>query len=331
MQIIAPMNPNAWSPETRQSRTLPMANELAAIADRARTEARRLSGLLGTSASAAEVDAVIAGLDSAIEGQLYAPVPTAALGRWQNAAASSGNPALFNALLLASLIARSEARAKARMLSGPILEGFAERMIRILDGLARAPEGRLDAADDVFLKDLGICRMEVFPCAAQVVERHSGVARDLVRLGGPGQIGRMAELARLTGLRFRPFLEIHTHTPMLPDFNDAGWKRCYHMVAALLERFDDHVGLVGGSWFYDPAVETVSPRLAYLRQVPAQGGAIILQARATQADIDNATATSASRRQLFEQGKYLPQKYLMVWPRSRLIAWSRQNGGSTQA
>ena len=264
-------------------------------------------------------------LDLAMAERAYFAIPDELLAEWRRTAgADGGDIRIWNALLLAHLIERLPERARTRAIPASVLRGFIDQLSRIVGELATAPAGHLGLDDDIFLKDLGLCRLEMFPCAAQIVEQGAGVPRQMILSGGTGQIVRMIGLAVVLGGRFRPFFEIHTHTPMLGDFNPAGWDRCYRMVADLLVNQPDCQGLVGGSWFYDPAVEVISPHLAYLRQTPISGGAVTLRGKSTQADIDNATATSQSRRKLFEAGKYLPTKYLMVWPRAKLIAWSER-------
>jgi len=260
-------------------------------------------------------------LDAAMVGRAYFAIPADLLAEWTVTAGRELRP--WNALLLATLIGRLPERARTRAIPPSVMDGFVVQFGRILGELAAAPTGHLELGDDIFLKDLGLCRLHMFACAAQIVEQGAGVQRHLLLTGGGAQALRMLGLAWELGGRFRPFFEIHTHTPMLGDFNPAGWEQCYRMVADLLETHPECLGLVGGSWFYDPVVEAISPRLAYLRQTPISGGAVMLRGKPTQSDIDNATATSDSRRKLFETGRYLPTKYLMVWPRAKLIAWSK--------
>jgi hypothetical protein len=295
------------------------------VAARGKAAAEDIAQLLpqGRRSVAADwIGGLIDRLDAAMTGRAYFAVPADLLAEW--AATAGSEIRLWNALLLATLIARLRERARVRPIPPSVLQGFVAQFDRIVAELATAPAGHLDLADDIFLKDLGLCRLHMFACAAQIVEQGAGVQRQLVLTGGVGQALRMIGLAWQLGGRFRPFFEIHTHTPMLGDFNPAGWDRCYHMVADLLETHPECQGLVGGSWFYDPAVEAISPRLAYLRRIPVSGGAVMLRGKPTRADIDNATATSESRRKLFEAGSYLPTKYLMVWPRAKLIAWSKR-------
>ncbi|QYU70256.1 hypothetical protein J4558_09120 [Leptolyngbya sp. 15MV] len=85
--------------------------------------------------------------------------------------------------------------------------------------------------------------------------------------------------------------------------------------------------MIATSWFYDPVVSEISPRLAYLRRVPMENGAVAVSHGTTQFDIDSATATSPTRRAMYEDGTYLPQCWSILWPRAAMLAWSRSEAG----
>jgi hypothetical protein len=222
--------------------------------------------------------------------------------------------AAFPAMLAARLLAGVTVRLLTRRVPDAILPQLARQAERIL----RMDTPSLD--DDAFRKDLSICLLLSFPCVAQVVEETGGIPRRALTTGGPGQALKLGEYLLSTGLRTGPYLEIHTHTPMLGDFNPAGWDRCYELTAALLAARPRCLGMVGGSWFYDPALASVSPRLSYLADVPIAGGAFRVRLGQSQEDIDLATATSATRRALVESGKYTPTRWLLIWPRKALLA-----------
>ena len=80
--------------------------------------------------------------------------------------------------------------------------------------------------------------------------------------------------------------------------------------------------MAGTSWFYDPQLETVSPRLSYLRARPIERGAFIVRSGTLPFDIQSATAKSENRRRLYEAGKYIPVAYTLLWPREKLLAWA---------
>jgi len=263
------------------------------------------------------VHAAIDLLDLTMPGRGYSDLP-------QDLFDLAGGDPAFAPLLAARLLADATGRQIARAVPDAILPEFYRQAMRIL---------RMDApslGDDAFRKDLSICLMLSFPCVAQVVEETGGVPRRAVTTGGIGQAMRLARHFATTGLRSGPYFEIHTHTPMLDGFNPDGWDRCYELTAELLKMRPDCLGLVGGSWFYDPALATVSPRLTYLADTPIAGGAFRVRLGASEEDTELATATSATRRTLVQKGEYVPTRWLMIWPRKALLAWAAARKGDVQ-
>lgn len=77
--------------------------------------------------------------------------------------------------------------------------------------------------------------------------------------------------------------------------------------------------MMGVSWFYDPQLDEVSPRLKYLRDVPLAGGARLVPVGASPASVALATATSVTRRDLYALGKYTPISNALVWSRRDML------------
>ncbi len=189
--------------------------------------------------------------------------------------------------------------------------------------LARAQReaGWTDVPEDKYWKDLALARQQMFPAAAQVVEVYSGFELKPMLDKGLGQTLRFLKLIVSSGGR-RGFYQSHTDSPDLEDFNEDGWHRAYLMVAEMLERNPAIKGMFGASWFYDPQLAEVSPRLMYLQRVQLEGGAQMFHIGADHSG--NALAKSKSRIKLYEEGKYRPQEYLIVWPRKEMIKWAKQ-------
>ena len=91
----------------------------------------------------------------------------------------------------------------------------------------------------------------------------------------------------------------------------------------MLEMNPDIKGVFGSSWWYDPEVERITPRIGYLRQRPLQNGATVFRMGSDQAAIINATGFSRLRRELYDKGEYLPTNYLMAWARDDLLGWAK--------
>jgi hypothetical protein len=68
----------------------------------------------------------------------------------------------------------------------------------------------------------------------------------------------------------------------------------------------------------------VSPRLGYLRDTPIQGGAHLFFYEEGGSSISNSLSTSPTRRKLYDEGKYMPKSYMLVWGKRPQIAWARR-------
>jgi hypothetical protein len=175
--------------------------------------------------------------------------------------------------------------------------------------------------NDNFLKDLWFTSGLTVPCGAQVVELRSIIGyRASARWMLRRPCVRYAQSILRSG-QIVPWLRIHTESRYLADFNEQGWDACYLRIAALLRAHPEALGMAGTSWFYDPQLESVSPRLSYLRKLPMERGASVVRSGTSEFDIRSATAKSESRRRLYEAGKYVPVSYTLLWPRQELLAW----------
>lgn len=205
---------------------------------------------------------------------------------------------------------------------------FKQDFDRIINEQATNAPGFYEFPLSPFGKDLGICSLRIMPAGAQIVDLHSGIGRNLLLQGGPGEFAARALffIKQLGG--FKPLYQIHTHSTSYPEFNEAGWDRCYLRIAGMLRLNPQVRGFFGMSWFYDPALESISPRLGYLRHRPVAGGARLFRVGVSEEHIGNATAKSETRKKLFQEGKYQPTGYAMIWPRRELIAWADQMRGS---
>lgn len=166
------------------------------------------------------------------------------------------------------------------------------------------------------------------PCGARVMDLKSSVPLSSVILG----VARMRDVRPVfryvsvngSGVWFRS----HTDTGYLDEFSEEGLDRFYLRVAELLKRRKNVRGLVGTSWFYDPLLGKVSPRLGYLFSNATSRGAFCLKHRTTEFDVQMALKTSQTRRRLFEEGKYVPMSYSIIWPREKLLSWADGNSRS---
>ena len=227
----------------------------------------------------------------------------------------------FNRALVAHLASALHLRLEPLQLPADVLERVPAALER-LHAFLGEPRGGYEPGDEYFLRDVRFAAGWTVPCGSEVVDLR---ARLSLRASS-----RVAFRSRAPGLALRrlapggpdPWFAPHTETRYLAEFNEAGWETTYRNVASLLRRHPEVVGIAGYSWFYDPELEAISPRLAYLRRRPLEGGAFLLRGGSSDFDIRNAIAKSQTRRRLYEAGRYTPVGYQMVWLRHDLLRWA---------
>ncbi|WP_313702879.1 hypothetical protein [Massilia sp.] len=184
------------------------------------------------------------------------------------------------------------------------------------------PYCRLDG--DVFLKEFGLATLRLYAGASSVIDPRAGMGRSILWQGGLLQLpGRALLFARAGG--FKPYFAIHVNRLYQDEFNEEGRNECYRCCVDLYDLHPDALGMIAGSWFYDPVVEIISPHLAYLRTVPEEGGARALFVAHDEQAVRNATATSEKRRALHAAGQYRPASWALVWPKRAQIDWAHRH------
>lgn len=230
---------------------------------------------------------------------------------------------LYHKLVIATLIADSGRHAQKR-LPLSVASQYEAEFRRILEQFDTNPNGFYIHANDLFNKDLAICRGKLIPCGAELVDEFSGVPRSTAIRDGINQLLGVLWFFTTRSGGFRPFYEMHMDPRSRRQFTPEGWDRCYLRVADLLEMDAQIKGLFGSSWWYDPRVEEITPNLGFLRHRPLENGARIFRMGSDRAAIGNATGHSRRRKEQYEKGEYIPTNYLMVWARDDLIRWAKQ-------
>lgn len=179
---------------------------------------------------------------------------------------------------------------------------------------------------DSFIKDISYAYGEIIPCGAQ------GIA--LTAIASPKALLSPAALRAYGTNPFRwvkPALNLgkgwartHTDSRMLQDFNEQGWDTAFRRMSALLETRPWIFGIVATAWFYDPQIPQISPKLAYLQERPLERGAFLFRHGVNPYQTQWAIERSPTRRKLYEEGRYQPQCYSMLWPRKALLSWARK-------
>lgn len=297
----------------------------AKLHERFSSSMSNLAVLLGNVDANSMVERFVSSFDSlpALAGYKYTPVSTYQLQANVQQRISPQHTYTFLYACILSAIGRTLDSGAFEALP-PRVKGH---QLKQFSRIASAPNTVIPTYtidSDLFHKDMGLALLRLYAAAAQLVDYRAGVGRRILTTGGIKDIPRrLATFARIGG--FKPFFEIHTHLSYLDEFNQEGWNECYRCCAELYGLHPDVLGMYGGSWFYDPALAKISPRLSYLREIPQKGGACLLFDSINEQSTHDATSTSPTRQQLYAEGAYHPKSYALIWPRTEQVNWAKTN------
>jgi len=206
-------------------------------------------------------------------------------------------------------------------ISEPLPQDIRSLLPAFLDRLGTyLVDGGKPYLDDFFAKDVRYALGITLPAGAlQFDVGRIGpklVAREMLR-SRSFRVG----ISYLKALGWRRWYYEHMDLRAARHFNAEGWTdHCLRMVE-ILRLNVDMAGIVGAGWFYDPALAEVSPGLSYIQKTQTRYGAFLLKLPTEPHHIENALYRSASRRRLYEEGRYKPACYMCVWPRKGVLRW----------
>ena len=241
--------------------------------------------------------------------------------------------ALYHRLASIELMLDSIKYFKQNKIPSAIYDQYCKWYSEILHDFPGEPDEYFDPEDDRFLKDLGVCSRILIPVSATVIVVSQFPRKFIIQGGMRDSFRRVffacdkLDWSKYSFGKFAPFYEMHIVQRTLKYYNPEGWYQNYILIAEMLKLNPEIRGVFGKSWFFDPELETVSPNLSYLRSVPLQGGASLFKMDISQLMIDLAIYKSRTRRRLYQEGKYMPTSYLMIWPRSEMLRWADSRNG----
>jgi hypothetical protein len=246
----------------------------------------------------------------------------------RNVAAGYGIQGLgrFHQLVLAKLILKIDGEINSMAIDQEIIKLFCQNFTRIKKFMASNPPEFYQHSNDKFSKDLAACMLRLMPMGAQKIILNGIPRSDVVKSGGLNAVKSIAYILSEVG-GFKPLYEMHTDEydmALLREFSPEGWDRCYLRIASMLESNPDVKGVFGISWFFDPQLEKISPRLNFLRERPLNNGGQIFFISHDKKGVGGALVRSTTRQKLFSKGQYIPANYLMIWPRKYLISWANR-------
>ena len=102
----------------------------------------------------------------------------------------------------------------------------------------------------------------------------------------------------------------------LAEFSAEGWKR-----ADMLALNPYIKGVFGSTWFGDPQLKRISPKLSFVHDLVVDNGGALFKTVTSESVIKDALMRSPTRRKLHEQGSYTPTCFIGIWPRKVLMTW----------
>lgn len=228
----------------------------------------------------------------------------------------------YHKMVLVYLITDVENRISELRVPNSILELVAASFQRILAQLENAENNFYLHGNDLFSKDLGLCRLKLLPCGAELIDVCSGVPRSILLRNGIHQLVRSTRFFLHRASGFRPWYESHWDRRLIRSFTPRGYDQCYLRIAELLALNPAIRGMMGSSWWFDPALDRTSANLAFLRKVPLDNGAQLFRVGTNPDATRAAIQFSPERRDLYESGRYMPTIYLLAWAREDMLKWA---------
>lgn len=210
-----------------------------------------------------------------------------------------------------------------------ILSYYPAAFERLSVNLKKVAEKPLDTNYNLFDR-IGLLLAINIPCGSKSIDLCSSVPLTSVILS---LYRDFSQKPLINYLRYRGlgvWFREHTDVEYLEEFNEEGFEKFYLRIAELLLKRKNVRGLVATSWLYDPQLLDISPRLSYLQLRRLERGAFLMRHRSTEADVRFATIKSQTRRRLYEEGRYKPVSYSLIWGRNEILNWAKRNGIKTE-
>lgn len=144
-----------------------------------------------------------------------------------------------------------------------------------------------------------------------------------------GGIRQALDFARTTveAGGWQPFYVVHLAYGIDPatfmlTYSKRAQERMFRNLAGCLELHPEIRGVLAGSWWHDPHLDTWSPHMTYLRSGWTQRGARLFRWDKSDDARRLAAKGNAARQEAIQSGAYDPTEYMVVWPRRSLIAWA---------
>ena len=205
-----------------------------------------------------------------------------------------------------------------------------DELIRIQNDMSHNPLEFYRPTSDLFLKDLSLVTGRMLYLGGWMIEVSSKIPKKIALRGGLRQFFNYCSLVFLRSKSLGPYFQIHASDRHLDHFNEPTRHKMYLQIAELLHLNPEIKGVFGASWYYDPVIPSISPRLGYLQDTPVQNGAKLFFESTDENSKKLSTLKSKTRENLVEKGQYVPKKFLLLWLRDDIIRWHQNEARKTE-
>lgn len=181
--------------------------------------------------------------------------------------------------------------------------------------------GCFDLTRNVFVGLAKTATLRRFP-AGQMTWEVSGIPRSWLPRVPPPSLPRVLQyLVKLGGLSpaFVPHLSAtrKDRTALLERETNRSWYR----MAQSMQLQPQIRGLVASSWLHSPDTMQATPHMTGFSRALLEHGALVI--RHHRANLDcGVFYRSPERKQLYEEGRFIPTHGLVIWPRKEMLAWA---------
>lgn len=145
------------------------------------------------------------------------------------------------------------------------------------------------------------------------------------------QSRKRVQLAQYIATRLRGFKPVwQTHLQRQPrgvHLTEETFVRAHLEIARALKRHPQIRGIASTSWYYDPEIGEVSPRLGFLHELLAANGCFVFEIPCDDAMRGSALYGSRARQQAYADGSYRPRAFARLWGRDALLPWAERQSG----
>jgi len=145
----------------------------------------------------------------------------------------------------------------------------------------------------------------------------------LARTRGAADAVRLLAYLAFQMRGFSPVLELHMPKMFHQRLTVELLAEDYLAAAKIIGANPSIKGTYGAAWYLDPALRTISTSLGEVGAFAGENGALVVCLGTDPATVADATAKSRTRRQMYEDGRYVPKRYLRLWARRRILQWAK--------